>query len=181
MTAPAIKSAPDSTGFTLVELVVTIAVLSIALLAVAKSLQFSAQYGADTLWQTRTVELVQSYTDEIMTKRFDENSPVGGVPACGAASTACSSAPLGAEGEQRSGGINSFDDVDDYNGLNESPPVDALGNVRSDYPGYQVQISVSYAGSDLGLANNTDAKRIAIIITPPGQTALPFNVYRSNF
>ncbi len=169
-----------SRGFTLVELVITIAVLSIALLAVAQSLQFSAQFGADTLWQTKTVELVQAYADEIQTKRFDELTPVGGVPACGTASTACSSV-MGAEGEVRSGGINSFDDVDDYNGLDENPPIDSQGKPRTEYAGYRVQVDVGYAGIALGLPSDTDAKLIAIRITPPGQQPMPFNVYRGNF
>ena len=49
-------------GFTLIEMVITIAILAIALVTVAQSLQFSAQFGADTLWQTKTVELVQAYS-----------------------------------------------------------------------------------------------------------------------
>lgn len=182
MTVPVIKRLSRSDGFTLVELVITIAILSIALLAVAKSLQFSAQYGADTLWHTKTVELVQAYADEIQTKRFDHNSPVGGVPACGTASAASCSAVMASEGsEARGGGSNSFNDVDDYNGLNESPPLDSQGNSRTDYQGYRVETAVSYAGSALGLASNDDAKLISITVTPPGQTPLVFNVYRGNY
>jgi len=181
--APVIKPCLRAKGFTLVELVITIAVLSIALLAVAQSLQFSAQFGADTLWQTKTVELVQAYADEIQTKRFDENTPVGGVPACDSdASAASCSLTLGADAtEQRSGGINDYDDVDDYNDLDKTPPVDSQGNLRTDYAGYRVRVTVSYAGTDLGLPNNSDAKLIAITITPPGQSSLPFSVYRGNF
>lgn len=182
MTAPITKRMLRSSGFTLVELVITIAILSIALLAVAQSLQFSAQYGADALWQTKAVELVQAYADEIQTKRFDQNTPVGGVPACGTASAASCSTVLASEGsEARGSGSNSFNDVDDYNGLNESPPLDSQGNSRTDYQGYRVKADVSYAGSALGLASNSDAKLITITVTPPGQTPLVFNVYRGNY
>lgn len=184
MTDPLAVSA-SARGFTLVELVITIAVLSVALLGVAYSLQYSAQHGADSLWQTKTVELAQAYSDEILTKRFDEQSPVGGIPACGSsASAAACSAILGPEaGEQRGAGVNSYDDVDDYHGLDEMPPVDALGAVRSGYAGYRVEVRVSYAGSDLGLGSNLQAKQIRILVTPPltPATAVPFSVYRGNY
>ncbi|MEH6649050.1 MAG: prepilin-type N-terminal cleavage/methylation domain-containing protein [Motiliproteus sp.] len=182
MTAPVTRQLSTSAGFTLIELVITIAVLSIALLTMAQSLKFSAEYGADTLWQTKAIELVQAYADEIQTKRFDHNSPVGGVPACGTASAANCSGVLGSEsGESRGGGSNNFNDVDDYNGLNESPPLDSQGNIRSDYQGYRVEAGVSYAGNALGLASNSDAKLITITVTPSGQTPLVFNVYRGNY
>ncbi|WP_421867643.1 type IV pilus modification PilV family protein [Motiliproteus sp.] len=169
-------------GFTLIEMVITISILAIALVAVAQSLQFSAQFGADTLWQTKTVELVQAYSDEIMTKRFDEATPIGGQPPCGTASAASCSATLGSEtGEQRTAGVNTFDDVDDYHDLDDQPPLDAQGAVRADYNGYRVEVDVFHAGDEIGLASDTDGKRIQIRVTPPGQRPLVFSVYRGNF
>ncbi len=171
-------------GFTLVELVVSIAVLSIALLAVAKSLAFSAQFAADPLWQTRTVQLAQAYSAEILSQRFDQNSPLGGTAACGTASVACSSALGPDAGERRSGGTNSFNDVDDYHGLNDSPPVDSQGRARSDYNGYRVEVDVRYADADFGLSGDAEdngAKHIEIRITAPGQPAVPFSVYLGNY
>ena len=166
-------------GFTLVELVVTIAIMGIALLGVAYSLQFSAQRSADPLWQSKTIKLVQAYADEILTKRYDELTPVGGVPAC----TTCS-ATLSTDGsfsaETRGAGVNTFDDVDDYNGLDNKPPIDAAGNIRSEYANYQVQVNVSYAGGDFERSNHF-AKKIEITVTPPGQQALVFSVYRGNY
>ncbi len=165
-------------GFTLVELVVTIAVMAIALLGVAYSLQFSAQHAADPLWQTKTVALVQAYSDEIFTKRYDELTPVGGVPACNPCTLA---AKLGADdAEVRDGGVNSFDDVDDYHGLDEQPR-DAQGALRPAYAGYRMMVTVTYAGAALGLARDESAKQITLTVTPPGQQPLPFSVYRSNF
>ena len=175
-------------GFTLVELVITIAVMSVALLGVAYSLQYSAQHGADTLWQTKTVELAQAYSDEIISKRFDELTPVGGVPSCGS----CSAASTFGRGKDDSTEVrgllsgaatNNFDDVDDYHGLDDNPPIDAQGAVRSEYAGYRVQVTVSYAGTELGLIDNHNAKRIQILVTPPitPLTAVPFSVYRSNY
>ena len=166
-------------GFTLVELVVTIAIMSIALLGVAYSLQFSAKYSADPLWQSKTVELVQSYANEIMARRFDEQTPIGGVPAC----TSCTVAgSFGADGgEVRSAGNNSFDDVDDYHGVDDLPPLDAMGSLRPEYANYRVEVEVSYAGTALGLSSDDHAKEVTITVTPPGQSAMTFSVYRGNF
>ncbi len=166
-----------SRGFTLVELVITIAIMAIALLGVAYALQFSARYSADPLWQTKTVELVQAYTDEIFGKRYDELTPVGGTPACDPCSTALQSDA----GETRQGGVNSFNDLDDYNGIDEQPPRDSLGQDRPEYAGYRVAVTVSYAGTELGLSSNQDAKEVTVTVTPPGQQPLPFSFYRGNF
>ena len=175
-------------GFTLVELVITIAVLSVALLGVAYSLQYSAQHGSDTLWQTKTVELAQAYSDEILSKRYDELTPVGGAPLCGSCSLT-SSFGSGQDAIEEVRGLylsvatNNFDDVDDYHLLDNNPPIDAQGAERSEYAGFRVQVSVSYAGTDLGLDSNENAKLIRIVITPPitPLTPVPFSFYRSNY
>ncbi len=193
MTVPVTKLAipasavKGSAGFTLVELVISIAVLSVALLGVAYSLQYSARHGADSLWQTKTVELAQAYSDEILSKRFDERTPLGGIPPCNpcSASAAFGSAQDAVDevrGLYLTVATNNFDDVDDYHLLDDSPPLDAQGAERSGYAGFRVQVWVSYAGADLGLGAN-DAKLIRMLITPPitPVTAVPFSVYRSNY
>lgn len=184
---PTVKPAVSPTkrpvhGFSLIELVITIAILAITLVTIAQSLQFSTQFSADPLWQTKTVELVQAYADEILTKRYDEASPVGGTPPCTSCSLASAFGPDGAEFRGLLAGVptNTFDDVDDYHGLDEQP-VDALGNSRSAYGGYRVQVAVSYAGTAVSLATDSRAKQISITVTPPGQAPLPFSVYRGNY
>jgi len=177
---PSGRSRPSQLGATLVELIVTIVILSIAMVSLAMTLSFSASHSADAMVQAKTVELGQAYLEEILTKGFDENTPVGGIPACSAATIACGS--IGPEaGETRA----TFDDVDDYHGLNDSPPRDSLGVVRNNYDGYSVAVSVVYMTAsqlaDYGLGSTTDAKLITASVTPPGGTAVVFSVYRANF
>ncbi len=74
-----------------------------------------------------------------------------------------------------------IDDVDDFHGINELPPIDSLGNVRTNYDNYRTQISISYAGNELSSLNNVDAKRINIIITTATGTSFNFSAYRVNF
>ncbi len=172
---------PAQRGFTLIEVIVTIVVMAVALLAVANGLQLSTRYSADTLWQTQSVELMHAYMEEIQTRRYDELTPNGGIPPCAPCTV---SGALGSEaGEVRSGGVNSFNDVDDYHGLDEQPPRDAQGVARADYPGYRVQVAVTYSATDFGcgLPASQNGKQITLTITPPGQKALLFSAYRCNF
>lgn len=166
-------------GFTLVELVVTMVVISVAVLGISQALAFALSRQSDGLWQAKAVALAQSYVDEIVSRRYDEASPVGGVPPCAPAAIACT--PVGPDGESRSG----FDDVDDYDGLDEQPPLDVEGNPRSEYAGYRVQVSVAYVdaaqASALGLDDTSDAKLITVSVTPPGQATLAFPIVRGNY
>ncbi|MFT6915234.1 MAG: MSHA pilin protein MshD [Motiliproteus sp.] len=175
----------SSGGFTLVELIITIVILSISMLGMAYSLQFNVSHSGDSLWQTKTVALVQAYSDEILSKRYDHNTPLGGLPACDSPSAEPCSNTLGPEsGEQRGDGNNTYSDVDDYHGLNEMPPLDAMGVIRSGYEGYRVKVSVSYAsGAELDLNSDRQAKLIQISVTPPFSKERPveFSLYRGNY
>ena len=169
-------------GFTLIELVVFIVILAVGLTGTILAINQTVTNAPKAMMQLRAMEISQAYLDEISTKRFDENTGQGGLPTCdsptpAAPITACSSV-LGPEaGETR----NTFNDVDDYNGTNDSPPVDAAGNSNPDYTGYRVQISLSYAGTELALANNRFAKRISLVITSPFGDRIPVSYYRTNF
>ena len=67
-------------GFTLVELVVTMVVISIAVLGISYALSFAFSRQSDGLWQAKSVALAESYLEEIMARRYDEVTPLGGVP-----------------------------------------------------------------------------------------------------
>ena len=166
-------------GATLVELIVTIVIMSIALVSLAMTVSYSASHSADSMIQVKVVELGQAYIEEILTKRFDENSPVGGIPACSPLTTSCGS--LGADGEARV----DFDDVDDYHGLSDSPPQDSLGVDRASYVGFRVDVQVTYMTPAqilaLNLDGTTDAKLIMVTVSPPVGTAIDFTVYKGNF
>lgn len=167
-------------GFTLVEAVLTMVILSIAALAMGQTLGLAFSHSSDGIWQARSVALAQSYMEEIMSHRYDDATPVGGVPACSASTTACSA--VGPEsGEVRS----TFDDVDDYDGLLDAPPTDSEGAAWPLFTGYSAAVSVRYltAGEVTGLELDdvTDAKVVTVSITPPGRDSMDFSVLRANF
>ena len=168
-------------GFTFVELVIAIAVMGIACVTMLQMLGLSLSHQSDTLVQARTTALAEAYMAEILARRFDEQSSPGGVPACSAATTPCSPTNAFADGESRA----NFDDVDDFDGLDESPPLNATGAVRAGFDGFRVQVAVRYATNaeraGFGLDAATDAKLIQIDVTPPRGAAQPFTFVKGNY
>ena len=134
-------------GITLIELVAVIAIMAIALIGVTQTISVVTRQSADTLLETRAVALAQSYLEEILGKRFDENSAPRGIPPCSESYNACTDeSAFGPDsGETR----DLFDDVDDYHNLAEGdgetdPLLDSEGNIRAGYDNFRVQVSVRY-------------------------------------
>ena len=117
-------TASHQKGLSLVELVITIVILAIALVGLTSVLGGGLSQSAETLPNVRAVALAQSYLDEILSKRFDEQSRPNGIPPCRASSSRpCStyrparSVGAGLLDRARSARVEDRsrpDDVDDY-------------------------------------------------------------------
>ncbi len=179
-------------GLTLIEMVLTILILSIALVMISSMLAGGLGRTSDTTQELRSVALAQSYLDEILGKRFDENSAPRGIPPCSGTCTAEGSfGPDG--GEQR----EDYDDVDDYHGLDEgdgqvNPLQDAAGATRTGYDNFRVQVSVRYIDigaeeASLGVAandldDNEDAKLITVTVSyTAAADGVSYSAYKANF
>ena len=172
--------AKKSTGFTLIELIIGIVVLSISLSIISTLIVPTEQKSVDQILQVKAAELGQSFLNDISARAFDENSDMsGGRVRCGEpndGSNPCSTV-LGPEAGENS--REDYNDVDDFNGYNETK--DALGlGLDSSYSNFTVDVVVQYAGGDLGLADNL-AKRITVTITTPLGTAIQFATHKANF
>ena len=165
-------------GFTLIELIITIIVTSIAFTALSVWMLGANRDSVDPVVSMRAATLGQAYLEEILSKRFDEQNSPGGVPRCNeAGQPACTAtASFGPDGETR----EFFDDVDDYHGLSESPPRNNFGNARSQYNNFSVTINVSYDGGTFGLAAQ-ELKRIEVTVRTPSGFPFVFTAYRGNF
>ena len=153
---------PLSRGVTLIEMVVFIVVLSIGLTAMVAVLNNHLSNSVDPIVNTRALECAQAKLDEISARKFDENSPTGGVPACGS----------GEVGAVPCLGIvpdGDFDDVGDFQGQ--------LDNSDSNC---SVSVTVTNAGGDLGLSAD-QARRITVDVTSPGGGYATLSTYRTNF
>ena len=158
-------------GATLIELVMTIVIISIAVVGVVGAFSALTSHNADPLYQSRSVTLAQLYLDEILAQKYDNATPNGGIPAY---TGSCHTGPEA--GETRS----TYNDVDDYNGLDDKPPRTSQGALGPEYNGYEVKVSVQCAGAEVGLPN-ANAKRIQVTIIPPDGSRMVFSAYRGNF
>ncbi|MGX5172400.1 hypothetical protein ACUR5C_00065 [Aliikangiella sp. IMCC44653] len=163
-------------GYSLIELIITITLTTLVMVLFYTVFSQSQARSVTPVMQIKAAQLAQAYLEEISLRRFDENSPAGNGQRCNSPGQPSCSATLGSDGETR----DQFDDIDDYNGLSDSPPRDALNNPRSGFNNYQTSVNVSYAGGDFGLAAQ-DLKKIEISITTPTGQSFVFSDYRSNF
>ncbi len=177
-------------GVTLIEMVVVIVILAIALTTVTQIIGLNTVSSSGTLNETKAIELAQSYLGEIKAKRYDENSPIGGVPPCdglsgGGACTEDADAALGPDSGESSRVL--FDDVDDFDDLDEGSGsgnalLDAEGNSRTGYENFRVQVQVTYSGAAAPRSGSTsDSKKVILTVTQPNGESLDFTVHRGNY
>lgn len=149
-------------GVTLVEMIVFIVVIGVALVAIANVYNQSIAGSVDPMVRVRGLELAQAKLDEVLARKYDANTPTGGVPACGSAepgAVACAGIVPDA----------AMDDVGDFH-----------GQVDNAVAGYPVSTQVTLAGTELGLADD-QARKIAVsVLLPTGET-LTLSSYRVNF
>jgi MSHA pilin protein MshD len=143
-------------GVTLVELVILLVIAAIVLPGLMMYFVESMNHSADAQMETVGLGLAQELMEEIKAKRWDQNIPIpdGVYSAIGpeAGESRCDPAVVG---------CTSYNDIDDYHGLNNTPPQDPQGNaLPSTYSGYREQVSVCYVNgpqSVSGGGNNADA------------------------
>lgn len=171
-------------GFTLIELIVGIVVLSISFSLITTLILPLSEKSAEQLHQVRAAELGQSMVNEILARSFDENSDmVGGLLRCSENGTTCTlPAVLGKEGTETR---QTFNDVDDYHDLdtNNTDDENVLGETFSSlYPGFSVRVSVCYSNFSGTCSTNVElAKFIVITITTPQDFDIKLSVYKANF
>ena len=196
----------SSRGFSLIELIIFIVIVGVAVGAIAAVFSTNVANSPEALLREKTLKIANLYMDEIMGKRWNENTPAGGgcvetgsnyctnycaglaFPDCGfcAKGAGVCVAPdnatvIGAEEGLRS----DFDDVDDYNGtVSATPsfpdPAGAGGETAlTDVNGYSVSVTVS--ATALGTVPAADARRIVISVTNPLNETLTLTRFRTNF
>lgn len=159
----------DQRGVTLIDLIITIIILAIAVPPMVGVFITSTRNSTFGVTMARANHLASNLFEEIRSKRWDEN-------------TGAASATLGPDtGETRA----TYDDVDDFNGLNETPPKDSQGANMSGYTGFRQQVSVCYvAGTavDTCLGSGTsNYKKITVTVTDPQGRVSPLVTVISSF
>ena len=157
------RHAYTEAGVTLIEMIIFIIVVSIALGTLISVFNHSMINSVDPLIRVRALECAQAKMEEVTARKFDENTPSGGIPACGSAEVgAVACAGISADA--------GFDDIGDYHGQNF---------VDGDC---DVSVTIVGEGTDLGLADNDNLVRlITVTSTMPGGTSVTLSSYYTNF
>jgi len=158
-------------GFTLIELIVFIVVISLALTGLFSVFNQSMLNSIDPIIRVRALELAQSKLDEVLVRKFAENTPAGGVPACGSFDFRPPPLFVQAPCTAIQGVVAdpARDDVGDYNGENTADG------------GYAIAVVVSEQGTELGLASDGLARRVTVTVTMPDAETLTLSGYKVNF
>ncbi len=142
------------TGFTLIEIITTIVVLSVAATAIMSMFTNTIRHSADPMIQQQAVSIAEAYMEEILLRSYSD--------------------PNGNEtGEARA----TFDDVDDYDGLNDADAMDQNGNVISGLEDYTVTVSVSAAS----LNTTVPALLVTVTVKHDVLDAIVLQGYRTNY
>jgi prepilin-type N-terminal cleavage/methylation domain-containing protein len=144
----------QSKGFSLIELCIAIVIIAVGVVVIMQIYANGMISSVNSELYSVGAELGKGLIEEIKSKRFDENFDNNGTTSFTPAS---SLGPEAGETEK-----NTFDDVDDFNGWQETP---------GGYPGYSLSVSVFYTQeADLNAISTviTNYKRINLTVSKNG-------------
>ena len=140
-------------GATLVELIITIVIISVALTGILSVVNLTVNHSADPLVQRQAIAIAESYIEEISLLPITD--------------------PNGSNsGETRA----SFDNVDDYDGLSDSGAKDQNGTAIAGLENYTVTVAIA----DTTVSAVT-MKGITVTVARTGTDTISLTGYRANF
>lgn len=177
----------------LVELLVTIIVLSVGVVALLATMGVLVRGSVEPMRQKQMTAIAESLLSEILHQPFtycdpdDANAALAVSTAGCTGGTAASQDVLGpTAGESRLGSPvaspaagTQFDNVGDYHNYSVTPVVDITGNSPGALSSYGVSVTESQVGTTLGLANN-DVLRVDVTVTN-GSDSFTLTGYRFRY
>ena len=145
-------------GFTLLEVITTIVILAIAASAILGVYSYLVSESADPVIQQQGLAIAEAYMEEIRLKPFVD--PNGGEPEASR---------------------DEFDDVNDYHGLDDSPPRNQTGGTWNfgNLGDYRVQVEVVNAALDtIALGNSL---QITVTVEHPAIAPIVLTSFRTNY
>ena len=151
-------------GATLVELVITIVIISISVGAVIGTLSRMTEHSADPMIEAQAVAIAESYLEEIMLKSYLD--PDNG--------TVCPA---------NEGSRALFDNICDYNGLVNVGALDQSGVAPSglNLTGYAVNVTVNQAATLNNLSGSGQVLRVEVHVTYGGIVDITLSGYRTSY
>lgn len=148
---------PPQRGFTLIELVIFIVVVSIGMAGILSVMNTTVKSSADPMVRKQALAIAESLLEEIVQKEY----------------AACTAVAYPATGWNRA----LFDCVDDYNGYTVGVVTDAAGSAVSGLAGYSIAPPVVISTP---VINAQTVKKIVVSVTGP-QGVIALTGYRGNY
>jgi MSHA pilin protein MshD len=148
---------PRQRGFTLIELIVAITIVSIVATTLLGVLAAVSSRSADAMLQQQASAIAQAYLDEILQRWVVD--PNGTPP---------------------NTGRGSWDLVDQYNGLVDVGAKDQFGNAIVALSAYTVSVGVVQSAALPGIAGAA-ARRIDVTVTRAPNVSVAVSGYRTNY
>jgi MSHA pilin protein MshD len=161
------RPARGQRGVNLVELLISIVIISIASTGVLLVYAQVVGHSADPMIQQQALAVAEAYLDEILARPVDDPD----------------AAELGGPGTPEEAARSQYDDVKDYWGLSESPPRNQNGvaedldlDGQPDLAGYTVAVTVTPNVAVGGVA----MARVDVTVTYPPVVSFTLTGYRAN-
>ena len=151
-------------GFTLIEMIIAIVVLSSALSAILFAVVQNVSNSSDPMIKQQAIAIAQAYMEEVMLKPY--NDPDGGETG------SC---------EEGAASRVQFDDVADYDCINDTAgAIDQFGNALAGLGAYNVVVNVGVA--NIG-APAVTTRRIDVTVTHDVDTSIAMIItgYRASY
>ena len=179
----ALKRAP---GFTLIELVAYIAIVSIAVAGVLLAYNAAARDSADPIVKKQALAIAASLLEEIQQMPFTYCDPDDPAASTATSTAGCAIAEaIGPEaGESRYSATTPFDNVNDYHGYNttaETPPgmKDITGAAISGLAAYNAAVTIT--STTLAGVPTDEALLITVTVDGPANVSVRLDAYRTRY
>ena len=166
-------------GFTLVETIIVIVLVGAMMAGMTSLFMNNVGNSYRPFLRQRALAVANAFMDEIQHRRWNEASPLGG--GCVNTGASCPTGPaamaIGTDGDTRT----TYDDIDDYNGLNQSPPQNSAGVDMPGYAGFTVNVPVAQPAAAWNTIAAADVRLITVSVTSPSNETISISAYRVNF
>ncbi len=157
--AARIRPATTQRGFTLVELVVSIAIISIAVTALLGILSDVSTRSGQSLVQAEAIEIGSAYLNEVLLRSFADPDGIPVEPS-----------------------RDLFDDIGDYNGLTDIGARDQFNRLIPGLGQFTVNVNIAVpAAGALGAVPVASMRRVDVTVTHPTGVTVRLSGYRTAY
>jgi MSHA pilin protein MshD len=152
-------------GATLVEMVISIAIIALVVSGTLLLVQKVALHSADPMVERQALAIAQAYLEEILLRPYWD-------PALGSGGGACPAPPATRD---------LYDNVCDYQGVDDAGAADQTGAAVSGLGAYRVRVAVDPAAALGDLSGPADVLRVDVRVTHPASVDLVLSGFRARY